>query len=342
MLVAPVVAGGTEENLRVLALCAIPVLILEANLSMLVRADYAFRVANIALIVVPLTIVCVNIAFALAGTLTVGTAFTVWIAGQVLAVVLLGAYIQRRLSGFGRPDLPLGRGCLSFGLKAHAGRVMLVGNYKLDQWIVGAIAGPRELGLYSIAVTWFETLFYLPTALVAVQRPDLVRTSPRGAAVRAALGFRAALLVTAGLGAIVFIAAPVLCVTFFGEEFRGSIDDLRMLVPGVLGILALKLLGNALIAQGKPLLETAAIGVAFVLTLVLDLLLVPPYGGLGAAIASTVGYTVGGAAMVILFVRAFGGRISELVPRGREIPWFWSKFRTLLRRPMPVVEPERS
>ncbi len=134
----------------------------------------------------------------------------------------------------------------------------------------------------------------------------------------------------------------MLCVTFFGEEFRGSIDDLRMLVPGVLGILALKLLGNALIAQGKPLLETAAIGVAFVLTLVLDLLLVPPYGGLGAAIASTVGYTAGGAAMVILFVRAFGGGISELVPRGRELPWFWSKLRTLLRRPVPVVEPERN
>ena len=343
MLVAPVVAGGTEVSLRVLALGAIPILILEANLAMLVRADYAFRVANIALIVVPLTIVCVNIGFALAGTLTVGTAFTVWIGGQVLAVLLLGSYIQRRLSGFGRPDVPLGRGCLSFGLKAHAGRVMLVGNYKLDQWIVGAIAGQKELGLYSIAVTWFETLFYLPTALVAVQRPDLVRTSPRGAALRAALGFRAALLVTAGLGIVVFVAAPVLCVTFFGEEFRGSIDDLRMLVPGVLGLLALKLLGNALIAQGKPLLETAAIGVAFVATLVLDLLLVPSYGGLGAAIASTVGYTVGGAAMVLLFVRAFGSRISELVPRLREIPWFWSKFRTLIRRPIPVVvEPERS
>jgi O-antigen/teichoic acid export membrane protein len=340
MLVAPAVGGGTDVDLRLLALGVIPVLVLEANFAMLVRADYAFRIANLALVLVPLAIAGVNVAFALAGRLTVGTAFGVWIAGQVLGVLLLGAFVQRRLAGFGRPSLPLALGCLSFGVKAHAGRVMLVGNYKLDQWLVGAIAGTRELGLYSIAVTWFETLFYLPTALAAVQRPDLVRASRRGAGVNAALAFRAASLVTAGLVVVVLVAAPVLCVTFFGEEFRGSVDDLRVLVPGAAGVLALKLLGNALVAQGKPLRESAAIGVTFVGTLALDLLLVPPYGGLGAAIASTVGYAVGGVAMIVLFSRAFGGRVSELVPRGSEVPWFWRKVRLAFRRPATALELE--
>lgn len=340
MLVAPAVGGGTDVDLRLLALGVIPLLILEANLAMLVRADYAFRIANLALVLVPLAIACVNVAFALAGRLTVGTAFGVWIGGQVLGVALLGAFVQRRLAGFGRPSLRLALGCLSFGVKAHAGRVMLVGNYKLDQWLVGAISGTRELGLYSIAVTWFETLFYLPTALAAVQRPDLVRASPRGAGASAALAFRAASLVTAGLVLVVLVAAPVLCVTFFGEEFRSSVDDLRVLVPGAAGVLALKLLGNALVAQGKPLRESAAIGVTFVATLALDLLLVPPYGGLGAAIASTVGYAVGGVAIIVLFSRAFGSRISELVPRGSEVPWFWSKVRLAFRRPATALELE--
>ena len=54
---------------------------------------------------------------------------------------------------------------------------MLLGNYRLDQWFVGAIAGSRELGLYSVAVAWAEALWYLPTALASVQRPDLVRAA---------------------------------------------------------------------------------------------------------------------------------------------------------------------
>ena len=113
-----------------------------------------------------------------------------------------------------------------------------------------------------------------------------------------------------------------------------------MLVPGAAGVLALKLLGNALVAQGKPLRESVAIGVTFVATLALDLLLVPPYGGLGAAIASTVGYAVGGVAIIVLFSRAFGSRISELVPRGSEVPWFWSKVRLAFRRPATALELE--
>ena len=54
---------------------------------------------------------------------------------------------------------------------------MGVGNYRADQWIVGSIAGARELGLYSVAVAWAELLFYLPGVISLLQRPDLVRAT---------------------------------------------------------------------------------------------------------------------------------------------------------------------
>ena len=86
--------------------------------------------------------------------------------------------------------------------------------------------GSGSLGLYSVAVAWAEALFYLPTALGMVQRLDL-RASATDAGARAAVVFRAALLLTALLAVGLVVAAPILCVTIFGEEFRGSIDDLR-------------------------------------------------------------------------------------------------------------------
>ena len=57
--------------------------------------------------------------------------------------------------------------------------------------------------------------------------------------------FRLALIVTAVLAIGLIIAAPFLCVTIFGAEFRDSVADLRVLALGAFGVVALKQLGNS-------------------------------------------------------------------------------------------------
>jgi O-antigen/teichoic acid export membrane protein len=325
ILTFPVVGGETGAAVRWLALGSIPVLILQYYLLFLVQADYGFGAANLAHMLGPIVNVTVNGLLAALGFLTVFTAVLTTIGGQVVSTALLVWYLHHRLAGFGRPNRALLREAMGFGLKAHAGRVMLLGNYRLDQWFVGAIAGSRELGLYSVAVAWAEALFFLPTAIVAVQRPDIVRADEREAARQASTLFRVAMLLTLIPAVIMVVAAPFLCVTIFGDAFSGSVDQLRVLAFGAFGIVALKQLGSALTAQGKPVLESVAVGVGFVATVALDIVLIPPFGGLGAAIASTVAYTAGGIAVVLIFARAFGGQLTDLVPRGRELPTFWRK-----------------
>jgi O-antigen/teichoic acid export membrane protein len=331
----PGLGGETSAGVRWLALGSIPIHIAVAAFLTLVQADYAFRAANIAWLASPVVTVVVNGSLAAAGHLSVPVALGAWIGGQALGGIILLTYVVRRLAGLGAPDPAVARRSLAFGIKAHAGRTMMLGNYRLDQWFVGAIAGSRELGLYSVAVAWSEALFYLPTALAAVQRPDLVRASRVDAARLAATLFRVAALATAPLALLLVLLAPVLCVDVFGPEFRGSVDDLRMLALGAFGIAALKLLGNSLTAQRKPMLETAAIAVAFTVGLVLDLILIPPHGGLGAATASAVAYTAGGVAAVVIFARALGARLSSLVPREHDLAWFVRFVQTRMRRAVP-------
>jgi O-antigen/teichoic acid export membrane protein len=170
-------------------------------------------------------------------------------------------------------------------------------------------------------------VFYLPEALGMVMRPDLVRASRRQAAGRCASAFRVAALLTLPVVVGLVLAAPILCVTVFGEQFAGSVDDLRVLAPGAFGIVALKLFANALTAQGKPMLGNAAIAVAFATTIALDLLLIPGHGGLGAAIASTVAYSAGGLAVAIIFTRTLGGRLRDLVPRIGDLGWLAARLR---------------
>jgi O-antigen/teichoic acid export membrane protein len=328
----PGLEPGRGAALRWLALGAVSIMIMRTYFSVLVQADYGFRVTNAAWMIGPAVNVLLNGAMAALGVLSVGRAMLTWVGGQALGVALLLWYVQARQSGLGKPDVPLALRSVRFGLQAHAGNVMLIGNYRLDQWITGSISGERELGLYSVAVAWGEGLFFLPTALAIVQRPDVVRGTRREAARLAASACRAANILTVPLAVALFLAAPFLCVTVFGADFRGSIDDLRCLVPGAFGIVTLKLLGTALTAQGKPLLESIAIGVGFVTTIVLDVVLIPRYGGLGAAIASSIAYTAAGLTVAVVFTRSLGLRGFDLVPRPGDVPRVVRTLRLALGR----------
>jgi O-antigen/teichoic acid export membrane protein len=331
--IAPSVGADSSPALRWLAVGSVPFLILQVYIQQLLIAHERFTVNNVAWLVGPVINVAVNGALALLGSLTVGAAVGTWVGGQMLGLVLLGGCLVTQLGGFGRPDLRLARGMLGFGVKAHLTRVLMLSNYRLDQWLMGAMAGSRQLGFYSIAVAWGEALFFLPTTLALVQRPSLARA--RGdseAGRRVAPVLRIAFLFTAVLAVAMIVAAPFLCVTIFGDEFRPSVGQLRVLSLGAFGIVALKLLGNALTAQGRPLLETGAVAVAAAAIVSLDLLLIPSHAGMGAAIASTVAYTAGGIVLLVICSRALGVSPRDVVPRTSDARAVAATAAGLLRR----------
>jgi len=327
VVLVPAAGGDSKTSLLALTLASLPGLVLSTNLRFLIQGDYGFAVTNLVWVLPAIINISINGLFAIAGSLTVGTAVLTWIGGQLLGTAILVWYVARRSVGFGRPSLSLARGTLGFGLKSHVGRVMLLGNYRLDQWILGAIAGAKELGLYSVAVAFAEGLFLLPTALSAVQRPDLVRASEGEAVRRTAAIFRASLVVTL-VGAVMFILlAPVLVLKLFGDDFHGSIIDLRILSLGAFGIVALKQVGNSLTARRLPTRASFGIGFAFVSTIVLDVLLIPSFNGVGAALASSISYTLGGVLILVLFTRALGGHLLDFVPRSSDFAEVWRRFR---------------
>lgn len=328
-VVAPAFGGHSDPTLRAAALASIPILVLQPSLLRLAHADYRFAFGNTATLFPPLATLLLNGILAAADRLTVGTALLAWIVGWAGSVLILGLYVQLRLAGFGRADRALARRTLGFGVKTHLGRVMAVGNYRLDQWFVGSLSGSRELGLYSIAVAWFDALTYLPTALAIVLRPDLVRADAREASRRTAAAFRVSALVTAVFVVAMIVLAPFLCITVFGAEFRGSVDDLRILALGGFGLMAQRIVGSALTAQRRPLLETAAIGTGLVFTIVFDVLLIPRYGGAGAAAASVIAYSAAGLAMIVVFARALGARWSDLAPRVEDVRLLFRAARRL-------------
>lgn len=329
--VFPAMGGEVARTWLYITLAAIPVVILKLYLQFLAQADYSFSVTNLAWVVGPLTTAVSNGVLAGVGALSVGGAITAWIVGQTIGATILLSHVRRR-SGFAAPNALLARRCLGFGVKTHVGRFMTLGNYRVDQWFVGAISGSRELGYYSVAVAWAEVLYYIPGVLVLVQRPDLVRASKELAARLATRVFRIALILAVVVAGMLALAAPILCIAVFGAPFSNSVDDLRLLSLAAFGIVALELLGGALTAQLRPLRASAAIAAAFVVTISLDILLIPLYGGAGAAAATSLAATVGGTVMMIVFVRTLATPAREFVPRVGDVVSVYDHLHHRLRK----------
>lgn len=327
----PWLGGHVAPGDRLIGLATVPVLILSYFLLTAAQSESLFRLMNLSMFTPAVTTFTANVILELLGELDVRSVVLSWAIGQVLALAVLLVGVRRGIGRFGRPDLRLARSMVGFGVKANVGHMGMAGTYRLDQWVLGSIAGARPLGLYSVAVAWAEALFFLPEAVAMVQRPELVRGGRELVSRRATAGLRTTLALTLASSAVVIAAAPLLCTVVFGKGFAGSVDDLRILALGATGVCAIKQLGAALTAQGRPLRETGAVLVALVTAIVADVLLIPTWGDLGASIASTLSYLIGGVAMAVVFAHTFRVRPAQFVPRFAELRGAWGRALALAR-----------
>lgn len=189
------------------------------------------------------------------------------------------------------PNSVLPRPLLASGLRSHAGTVIQSLAYRLDFFIVAALLGSAELGVYSVSVMLIQVLWFAPDAL---GMSLLQRTASRGPGRSSLTELRAAVAngcIAGLLGASILAGtAWLFLVPAFGEGFGDAYEPLVILLPGALALSYWKLAVNYLFARGHDLSKTLGAGVAAVASVGLDFLLIPKYGLNGAAAAASIGY----------------------------------------------------
>jgi O-antigen/teichoic acid export membrane protein len=301
-----------------IAVSAIPVSILQTNFLSLARASYGLGMASLGWISAPLATLALNVGFAAAGGLTIRVALTSWVIGIALSAGLIVTYVGRS-SGFARPSAPLLKQILGFGLRSHVGGVMLTGTYRLDTWMLASYGSASDIGTYSVAIAWFDAMVHLSRAVSVTFRPDLLRASTADAGRQAARIFRVCAVLVLIIVGGTLLAAPFLCVTIFGPEFTDSVLDLRVLAFGAFGLMALNIFGTTLVAQQRPILESIAHGIGFAVAIALYVMLIPPFGAVGASFASAISYLICGIVALGLVHRTLGLPYRSLVPRSSDI-----------------------
>jgi lipopolysaccharide/colanic/teichoic acid biosynthesis glycosyltransferase len=226
------------------------------------------------------------------------------IASDLLAGALGWARLARRgyFAGSGSPSLALARRIYAFGVRGQVGNFMSVVNLRLDFMIIAILAGPLTLGVYAIASKFAELLRLLPTAFYWVLYPSFARQGPVEAWKRAAWLLPRAAGATA-LAAIPLAAlAPPVLPLVYGHAFAAAVLPGQVLLVGLSVEGAAGVVTAYLYGRGRPGLNSMATFGGVVVTVALDLLLIPRLSLLGAAVASTAAYLVTTSLLIVCFL----------------------------------------
>ncbi|MBT0587612.1 flippase [Alteromonas oceanisediminis] len=168
---------------------------------------------------------------------------------------------------------------------------------KIDQLMLASMTTRAEVGIYSAAVRLSEVWYFFATAFVTAIFPALLSLRKKNEAryqkrlqQSCNLLFGAALLIAIVIASI----APWLVNLLFGPAFNGSALVLQLHVWAGVFIFVRALASKWLIAEHLLQFSLLSHGVGAVINVLLNLVLIPLYGGVGAAIATLVSYAVAG------------------------------------------------
>jgi O-antigen/teichoic acid export membrane protein len=97
-----------------------------------------------------------------------------------------------------------------------------------------------------------------------------------------------------------------LIVTLFGVAYQPAYPALLALLPGLFGLCYASILRLDLLGKDRPGSISLLVGLGALLNLALNLLLIPTYGIVGAASASSVAYLAVTVALLVLYCRLSG------------------------------------
>ena len=160
-------------------------------------------------------------------------------------------------------------------------------NGRLDFLIVTVLVGPAALGIYAVASRFAELLRLPSLAINYVLYPEFARLGEPDAALQARAAIRRVWWVPGVLAIPVAAAAPVMLPLLYGREFHAAVAPTWILLAGMAGGGVYGVISAFMSGSGRPGRNSLAQAAGLVLTVVLDVTLIPHLGIVGASIAST-------------------------------------------------------
>jgi O-antigen/teichoic acid export membrane protein len=288
------------QRLGIMFLIATPVLLFSGYPGSVLLGQRNMRRFNVIRLIAPGCYSLALLALLVARQASLQAVVVSQIVGYVVALGAGVAILYHRENLAFTLRAETGRELLSYGVKNHFASLTAYFNQRIDQLMLSLLVPASELGLYAVAVTLATSVSFFPAAagLVTFSRGSSQSDSETRHTI--SRSFRASLIWLLLCCGVLFFATPILIAVLLGPRFYGSVLACRLLLPGMVALGLNQVLYSGANAMGKPGLPSYPEGIAMGATALGLFLLVPRYGYIGAAIVSSVAYTVSLGLMLVL------------------------------------------
>ena len=212
------------------------------------------------------------------------------------------------------------------GLAYAVAVVVMQLNYRVDILLLQELSTMKEVGFYSLGVAISDKLWQLPSAigLVVMSRTANVEDTFKLDRDVARL-MRISFLIVLIAAFVLWLVIPYLLPFIYGQRFAPSIHIVRLMLPGIIMFVIVRILSGRFAGAGQPKLLILLFVPTLLVNVILNVIWIPSYGGLGAAMATNVSYTLGALGMLVLFSVKMNISFKDLIVYQRSDFAFLSK-----------------
>lgn len=214
-----------------------------------------------------------------------------------------------------------------YGFQAYLGNLIAFLNLRIDLLIINHFMNTKEVGYYSISVGLAEKLWMVSSVisvvlfpLVASEKEEKKKKEFTPRVTRAVFFFNS-------IGyLLIFALGSWFILLLYTDVYSPAIAPLRILIFGALPLSVSKVLSSDIAGRGKPIINTIMGGIVLVINVTLNLILIPSYGIIGAAWATSISYIIHFVLKVGIYCRISGNKWKDvLIPKKTDIQTYWSK-----------------
>jgi O-antigen/teichoic acid export membrane protein len=222
---------------------------------------------------------------------------------------------------------------VSFSIPSYLGNTIQLLNYRLDIFFVAYFTKDiSQVGCYTLAVSIAQLIWLIPRSISSIILPKIAAKNDEQSSL-------SLILLTTYVAKLVSVISLLIAITMaillpklipiaYGQEFKNSTPSLLLLLPGTAFFSFTNVMSAYIAGIGKPIVNFYIALLGLIVTIVFDVLLIPYYKIEGAALASTLSYTISTIAVIYWISKQSNLKFSQiLIPSYAEIKLVIKKVR---------------
>ena len=298
-----VFAATVLDSFALTAVCLIaPIQVLANQLSFMIMVeDVKFK--NVIFFTARITNTLVTILAFYTMNRTIMVSLALIVIGDLITVIFALARMRRMPNPL-RADVRFAAKIVPFGFISMLTTLMLTLNYRVDVLMMGYLYGitDAQIGFYALGVSLSEYGWLIPDAFREVL---FSRTAKDDAIGEVTMSMKVNLYLTfAMIAGILLLGKPAIWL-LAGSEYLPAYSVTVMMIVGIIPMSYFKIIGTLLLAQGKKYVYLGMLTGSVVANILTNLITIPLWGKMGAAVSSVVSYTVAGGLFLGYYVKTY-------------------------------------